>query len=172
VLYLTHLVNGNYNKAKETAIIYKEIFGDDFYLEIQDHGMEVDKPILEGMPKLSKELGIKLVATNDCHYIEKEHALAHNILLLLSDKNGTDYKQLRYGTDQVYFKSSEEMINLFKDFKSAIENTIEIEEKINLEIDFEGHHYPKFPIPEDSPAKNLEEYFEILSKEGLEKRVT
>ncbi len=68
--------------------------------------MDVDKPILEGMPKLSKELGIKLVATNDCHYIEQEHAIAHNILLLLSDKNGQDYRQLRYGTDQVYFKSA------------------------------------------------------------------
>ncbi|HEY7751463.1 MAG TPA: PHP domain-containing protein, partial [Ignavibacteriaceae bacterium] len=66
----SHLVNGNYEKAKNVAKTYKEIFEDDFYLEIQDHGMEVDKPILDGMPKLSKELGIKLVATNDCHYIE------------------------------------------------------------------------------------------------------
>ncbi len=166
----THLVNGNFDKAREVAKIYKDIFAEDFYLEIQDHGMEVDKPILEGMPKLSKELGIKLVATNDCHYIEKDHAIAHNILLLLSDKNGADYTKLRYGTDQVYFKSSDEMIELFKNYKNAIENTLEIEEKINLNLDFEGHYYPKFPIPEDSPAKNLDEYFELLAKEGLSKK--
>ncbi len=110
----THLVNDNYEKARVNAKKFKDLFGDDFYLEIQDHGMEIDKPILESMPKLSKELGIKLVATNDCHYIEPDHAIAHNILLLLSDKNGADYTQLRYGTDQVYFKSSDEMKKLFK----------------------------------------------------------
>ena len=121
-----HLVNGNYDKARETAKIFKDIFDDDFYLEIQDHNMDVEKPILEAMPRLSKELGIKLVATNDCHYIEPDHAYAHNILLLLSDKNGADYRQLRYGTDQVYFKSQEEMIKLFKKYKGAVENTLEI----------------------------------------------
>ncbi len=166
----THLVNNNYDKARETAITYKEIFGDDFYLEIQDHFMEVDKPILEGMPRLSEELGIKLVATNDCHYIEQDHAIAHNILLLLSDKNAQDYKQLRYGTDQVYFKSAVEMIELFKNYKGAIENTLEIESKIDLNMDFAGHHYPKFPIPDDSPAKNLDDYFELLAREGLHKK--
>ena len=163
----THLVNGNYDKAREVAKIYKDIFEEDFYLEIQDHNMEVDKPILEGMPKLAKELGIKLLATNDCHYIEKDHALAHNILLLLSDKNGTDYRQLRYGTDQVYFKSSEEMVKLFKKYKGSIENTLEIESKINLDLAFEGHHFPTFPIPENSPAKTLDDYFELLAREGL-----
>jgi DNA polymerase-3 subunit alpha len=122
------------------------------------------------MPKLSKELGIKLVATNDCHYIEQEHSIAHNILLLLADKTGSDYRNLRYGTDQVYFKSQEEMKDLFKNYKGAIENTLEIEEKIDLKLDFEGHHFPKFPIPEDSPAKTLDDYFELLSMEGLHKR--
>ncbi|HED06336.1 MAG TPA: DNA polymerase III subunit alpha, partial [Ignavibacteria bacterium] len=166
----SYLVNNDYDKAKKNAIQYKEIFGDDFYLEIQNHFMENDKPILEGMPKLSKELGIKLVATNDCHYIEQEHSIAHNILLLFSDKKGTDYRQLRYGTDQVYFKSSDEMIKLFKDYKGAIENTLEIESKIDLNLDFTGHHYPEFPIPENSHAKNLDEYFEILAREGLHKK--
>lgn len=167
----SHLVNGDYDKAREVAITYKEIFGDDFYLEIQDHNMEIDKPILENMPKLSKELGIKLVATNDCHYIEKEHAIPHNILLLLSDKNGNDYTQLRYGTDQVYFKSADEMKKLFRKHKDAIENTLEIDEKIDLKLDFNKHYFPNFPIPENSPAKNLDEYFELLAREGLNKKV-
>ena len=165
-----HLRNGDYQKAKETAITYKEIFGDDFYLEVQNHNMDVEKPILEGMPKLSKELGIKLVATNDCHYIEPDHAIAHNILLLLADKTGQDYRNLRYGTDQVYFKSQEEMIKLFKDYKGAIENTLEIESKVDLGLDFEGHHFPAFPIPKDSPAKTPDDYFELLANEGLHKK--
>jgi len=163
----THIVNGDNVKAKEVAQTYREIFGDDFYLEIQDHGLEVDKAVLEWMPKLSKELNIKLVATNDCHYIEKEHAIAHNILLLLSDKNGADYKQLRYKTDQIYFKSPEQMLNLFKDYREAIENTLEIDSKIDFKLEFEGHHFPQFPIPKDSKAKTLEDYFELLATEGL-----
>lgn len=165
------LLNNDYEKAREVAVQYKEVFGDDFYLEIQDHSLENDQAILQGMPKLSRELGIKLVATNDIHYIKKEHSIAHNILLLLGDKKGeSDYKVLRYKTDQVYFKSSEEMIQLFKNYDGAIENTLEISEKCNVNLDFEGFHYPIFPIPEDSKAKDLDEYFTQLSKEGLDKR--
>lgn len=165
-----HLVNENFEKAREVAIRFKEMFGDDFYLEIQDHGLEKDKYILEGMPKLSKELGIKLVATNDIHYVDKDHAYAHNILLMLSDKTGeANYKELRYKTDQIYFKSTEEMKELFKEYPEAISNTVEIEQKIG-DISFGGLHFPKFPIPEDSPANTLDEYFELLAKEGLEER--
>ncbi len=164
------LINNNFDKAKQTAKIFKEIFGDDFYLEIQDHGMEIEKAVLEGMPKLSKELNIKLVATNDCHYIEPDHAIPHNILLLLSDKNGADYNQLRYGTDQIYFKSANEMIKLFKNYKGAVESTLEIESKVNVELDFNDYHFPQFPIPADSKAKSLDDYFELLAREGLNKR--
>ena len=165
------LINNDYAKAKATALILKEIFGDDFYLEVQDHGMEIEQPVLEGMPKLSKELDIKLIATNDIHYIEREHAIAHNILLLLGDKTGmANHRELRYKTDQVYFKSTEEMKELFKHIPSAIENTLEIAEKVNLTLDFKGFHYPNFPIPETSGAKNLDEYFEHLALEGLHKR--
>ena len=166
-----HLVNNDYNKARETAVVYKEIFGDDFYLEIQDHHMEREKPVLEGVPRLSRELGIKMVATNDCHYIEKDHAIAHNILLLLSDKNGSDYRQLRYETDQVYFKSSEEMKKLFKHYKGAVENTLEIAEKVDVKLDSGGYHFPQFPIPADSGVNTLEEYLEQLSRAGLEKKI-
>jgi len=164
------LVENDYDKARETALIYQEIFGDDFYLEIQDHNMEVEKPILAMMPKLAAELGIKLVATNDCHYIEKDHAIAHNILLLLSDKNGTDYRQLRYGTDQIYFKSADEMKELFKGYKGAIENTLEIDSKIDVKLDQDVYYFPKFPIPENSPAKTLDDYFELLAREGLHRK--
>ncbi|MEG8948087.1 DNA polymerase III subunit alpha [Rosettibacter firmus] len=165
----TYLINDNWAKAKEIAISLKELFGDDFYLEIQDHGMDIEKPILAGMPKLAKELNIKLVATNDIHYIEKDHSIAHNILLLLGDKSGTaDYHELRYGTDQIYFKSAEEMKKIFKNYKGAIENTLEIEEKINLTLDLKGHHFPIFPLPDNT--KSLEEYLIQLTYERLEKR--
>lgn len=164
-----HLLNGDYAKAKQAAITLQEIFGDDFYLEIQDHNLEGDTAILKGMPKLSEELGIKLVATNDIHYVEKEHSIAHNILLLLGDKTGeVDHKDLRYRTDQVYFKSAEEMKNLFKNYKGAIENTLEINEKINFKLEFEEFHYPQFPVPQ---GMTLDNYFEKLALDGLHKKV-
>jgi DNA polymerase-3 subunit alpha len=167
----SHLMNGDYDKAKENSIILHEIFGEDFYLELQDHGQTEDRYVLEGVPRLSKELGIEMIGTNDIHYIEKEHAIAHNILLLLSDKTGNkDYKNLRYSTDEIYFKSSDQMKNLFGKYKGAVENTLAIEEKIDLSLDFEKFHYPLFPIPEESKAANLDEYFEILAKKGLDKR--
>lgn len=165
-----HLINGDYDKARQTAKTFKEIFEDDFYLEIQDHGMDIEKPVLENMPKLANELNIKLVATNDCHYIEPEHAIPHNILLNLSDKNGADYTQLRYGTDQIYFKSAKEMVKLFKKFKGATENTLEIESKINVELEFNEYLFPKFPIPKDAAEQSLDEYFQKLAREGLKKK--
>jgi DNA polymerase-3 subunit alpha len=166
-----YLVQGDLVKAKEVAKTYKEIFGDDFYLEIQNHNMDVEKPILANMPKIAKELGIKLVATNDCHYIDADHATAHNILLLLGDKMGDEnYTRLRYGTDQVYFKSAKEMVDLFKDYDGAVESTLEIDSKIDLKLDFNQYHFPDFPIPEDSPAKTADEYFELLAWKGLEKK--
>lgn len=167
----TPLINDDYAKARSTAIILKEIFGDDFYLEIQDHGMDIEKPVLSGMPKLAKDIGVKLVATNDIHYIEKDHSIAHNILIMLGDKTGTaDYKDLRYGTDQIYFKSADEMKALFKNYTGAIENTLEIDEKINLELDFGDYHFPLFPIPKDSTAKSLDEYLVQLAYERLDKK--
>jgi len=162
---------GRFDLARKNAIKLKEIFDDDFYLEIQNHRLDKDKIILEALPKLSAELNIPLVATNDIHYIQKDHAIAHNILLLLSDKSGNaDYRKLRYHTDQVYFKSAEEMADLFKDFKGAVENTLAINEKINFKMPERQFHYPVFPIPPESNAKTLDEYFEQLATKGLHER--
>lgn len=165
------LIDNDFDKAYEAAKTLKDIFGDDLYLEIQDHGIDIEQPVLEGMPKIAKMLNTKIIATNDIHYIKQEHSLAHNILLLLSDKTGNaDYKTLRYSTDQVYFKSTEEMKKLFKRFPGAIENTLEIEAKINVNLDNKENHFPVFPIPPESKAKTLDEYFEMLAREGLAKR--
>ncbi len=167
----TQLIQGDYQKAKENAIMFHELFGDDFYLEIQDHGLDDEKWVLEGMPKLSKELGIKMIATNDIHYVKKDHSIAHNILLHLGDRTGNvNYRELRYRTDQIYFKTTEEMKELFGKYEGAIENTLEIADKVNFDFDFSKFYYPKFPIPKDSPAQTLDEYFELLAEEGLHKR--
>ncbi|MDD8019176.1 MAG: DNA polymerase III subunit alpha, partial [Bacteroidota bacterium] len=167
------LIAGDYEEAKEIAGMYKNLFGDDFYLEIQDHGIPAEKIVLRDMPKLSKELNIKLVATNDCHYIKKEHAIAHNIMLLIPEasvNDAPDITNLRYGTDQIYFKSEEEMCALFKEYPDAIAHTLEITEKCNLELDLKTNHMPKFPIPADAGVSTLEEYLEKISWEGLRKR--
>lgn len=168
-----HLVNNDYEEARSVAGIYKDIFGDDFYIEIQNHGMDVEKPILADAPRLAKELGLKLVATNDVHYIKPEHALSHNIMLHIPDASSTntsDYMTLRYGTDQLYFKSAREMAELFKDFPEAIASTLEIAEKCNVELDFKTNYMPKFPIPPDAGVQTLEEYLAQLAHEGLQRR--
>lgn len=168
-----HLVNNNYDEALAYANIYKDIFGTDFYIEIQNHGMEVEKPILAHAPRIAKELGLKLVASNDCHYIKPEHALPHNIMLNIPDasaNNITDYRTLRYGTDQLFFKSVKEMSSLFSDFPEALESTLEIADKCSLNLDFKRNYMPNFPIPAESGVSSLEEYLDKLSSEGIRRR--
>ncbi|CUS88029.1 DNA polymerase-3 subunit alpha [Candidatus Kryptonium thompsonii] len=166
-----YLVDGDYEGAKKMAMKFKNLFGDDFYLEIQNHFIDKEQPVLQGMPRLAKELGIKLVATNDCHYLKQEHAIPHNIFISIQDKNSVkDIYQLKYGTDQVYFKNSEEMYQAFKDFPEAIESTLEIAEKCNLEIELGKNYLPHFPIPKDAGVETPDEYLEKLAFEGLQKR--
>ena len=168
-----HLVAENYNEAREIALMYKNLFEDDFYLEIQNHSSDIEKNVLEGMPRLSRELGIKLIATNDVHYIKPEHAVAHNIMLLIPDASSTnipDISKLRYGTDQIYFKTADEMSELFKEYPEAIEHTLEVADKCNLELDLKTNHMPKFPIPPDAGVSTLEDYLDKLSWAGLRNR--
>jgi DNA polymerase-3 subunit alpha len=167
----SHLVNKNYDNAKEAAIAFKELFDKDFYLEIQNHGFSKELPILEGMPKLAKELSIKLIATNDIHYIKREHSLAHNVMLMIPDASAattTDYRSLRYQTDQIYFKTAEEMCELFKDYPEAIDSTLEVAEKIeSYQISPEKPYMPNFPVPADAGTLSLEEYLSKLAHDGL-----
>ncbi len=169
-----HLVNENYEAAREAAIWYRELFGPDFYLEVQDHGIPVDRPVLEGMPRLAAELGIPLVATNDCHYIRKEHAIAHNVLLHIRDASKTGAKidvesELRYGTTNYYFKTADEMAELLGHFPGAIENTVAIAEKCNLELPHE-FFMPNFPIPPESRSQTLDDYLREITWQGVERR--
>lgn len=173
-----YIVRDNLAKAREMTGKYKEIFGDDFYLEIQNHlTLESEKKVLREMPKIAKEFNLKLIATNDVHYIKKEHAIAHNLYLHLSskqNKNNTPKDlttELRYGTDQIYFKSTKEMVDLFKDFPEAIKSTLEVTEKCNLVLNTKVNYMPKFPIPAESGANTLDEYLKLLSYEGMKKRI-
>ncbi|MDA0986783.1 MAG: DNA polymerase III subunit alpha [Bacteroidetes bacterium] len=169
----SHLVNNNYDEAKDVAKMYKDVFGDDFYLELQDHNYEIETNVLAGIPKISKELDIKLIATNDVHYINSKHAIGHNIMLNIPDASSTnpvDYKTLRYGTDQIYFKTADEMSKIFKNHPDAIENTLEVAEKCDLKLDFNKNFMPKFVIPSTAKEKILDEYLAKLTNVGLTKR--
>ena len=174
----SHIARGDLDEAKEAAKIYRDIFGsEDFYLEMQNHGMEIEAKIRKHVPALAKELGLKTIATNDIHYIKYEHHIPHNLYLYIStdlskDKEGKNLEtDLRYETDQVYFKSAEEMCKIFKDFPEAIQSTLEVADKCNLELPRGVYHMPDFPIPKESGAKTLDEYFRQLSHEGLKQKV-
>ncbi|HJY63749.1 MAG TPA: DNA polymerase III subunit alpha [Ignavibacteria bacterium] len=173
----SHIAKDDLKSAREAAVIYKEIFDKDFYLEIQNHGMDIEKKIRNHMPKLAKELGLKLIATNDIHYIKYEHHIPHNIFLYINtdlskDKEGKNLEvDLRYETDQAYFKTADQMCDLFKDFPEAIESTLEVAEKCNLVLPENEYHMPNFPIPENSGVGDLDSYLEKLAFEGLEKRL-
>lgn len=168
-----HLANGNDREAYEAGEIYKGIFGDDFYIEIQDHGIDREAVIRKKAPRLAKDLGLKLVCTNDIHYLKHEHAIAHNILLLIPDStsgSSQDYTKLRYQTDQAYFKSTKEMTELFRDFPEAISSTLEIAEKCDLKLSLKGNRMPQFPIPADARVENLDDFFEQLARKGFAER--
>ncbi len=169
-----HLVQNNPGEALETAATFRDIFRDDFYLEIQNHGLDKERPILAGMPGIARQLGIKLIATNDVHYIHRDHAVAHNVMLLIPDASvasTTDYHQLRYQTDQIYFKSAAEMTELFRDVPEAVASTLEVAEKIEqFKLEPDKPYMPNFPIPPEAGVNTLEEYLDRLTREGIARR--
>lgn len=163
------IINGDYTAAKKRAEYFKDLFGDNFYLELQDHGLKQEEIANRGLLTLSKELNIPVVATNDTHYLQSDHSEAHDILLCIqTGKDRDDTSRLRFSSDQLYFKTSEEMADLFKDIPEALRNTLEIAEKCNISFNFKKHYMPKFAIPEG--ANTLEVYLEKKAWEGLEKR--
>ncbi len=169
-----YLIAGDYDHAKKVAGIYKDIFGDDFYVEIQNHHLEGEQKVLALAPKLAKEMGLKLIATNDCHYIKPEHAVPHNVLMYIKDADKDsppDVNILKYGSAENYFRTAKEMKELFKDYEGAIENSLEIADKCDLVLSKELK-MPSFPIPEGSGVTTLDDYLEKLTWEGIDKRYT
>jgi DNA polymerase-3 subunit alpha len=166
-----YLLKGEIETAYEEAAYYKDLFGEDFYVEVQNHFLDKDKIILEHAPKIAKYVGAKMIATNDIHYLKKDNATAHNVLLHIRDANPSkgnqpDISDLRYGTEEYYFKTEAQMRDLFREFPGACDNTMEIAEKCNFELDT-TLQMPTFPIPDESPSENLEEYLSELVFKGL-----
>ncbi len=138
---------GDYEGAKETAAKYKSLFGEDYYIEVQDHGLEEQRQILPYQYRLARELGIKLCATNDCHYISRADARAQKLLMCIStNTTETDPDALTFKTNEFYFKSAEEMSELFAGHPEAIESTLEIAQKCNMEFRFGEKKLPGFSI--------------------------
>lgn len=143
------LLNDNYEKAKEVALLYKDIFKEGFYLELQNHGMEEQRKVNELNIRLSKETGIPLVATNDVHYIEQKDSKSHDILMCIqTGKTVEDQDRRRYPSDQFYLKSADEMYDMFSYVEEALENTIKIADQCNFDYEFHVSKLPKFPLPE------------------------
>jgi len=167
----TYLAVGDYDAARDVAVQLRELFGDDVYLEIQNHGLEREAVIREGMQRLSAELGMKLICTNDIHYVQPDHAIAHNVYLHIADvREAEDITRLRYETPEYYYKSEQEMLALFKDYPQAIESTVEVAEKVDFALPLGTLHMPEFPIPPESGAGSLDEYLHVLVYEGAEQR--
>jgi DNA polymerase-3 subunit alpha len=163
------ILNDDLDKAKKTISFYSEIFGkENVYLELIDNGISEQKKVCQELIKLGKELGIPLVATNDCHYVDKADAYAQEILLCIgTGKTIDDPTHLKFSTQEFYFKSPQEMKQIFAEMPQAIKNTIEITEKCSLQLDFETIHLPEYKIPENY---NHDEYLKYLCEQGLKKR--
>ncbi len=158
----------NYEKAKETALIYKEIFNGDFYIELQNHGMEEQQKVNEENIKLAKETGIPLIATNDVHYIKKEDSKSHDILMCIQTaKTVDDPHRRRYPSDQFYLKSAEEMWDMFSYIPEALENTVKISEECDYDYKFHESKLPKFPLEE---GQDPYEYLRDTCYKGLIER--
>src|SRR3989338_8430418 len=164
------LNNGNKEKALKVAEEYKAIFNNNrFFLELQDNKLPEQKKVNEGLLNISKKLDIPIVATNDCHYLKREEAKAHDILVCIQTGktvNATD--RLKFRTDEFYFKSPKEMELAFSAYPEAIKNTIEIAERCNLELKLKEHHLPVFPVPDNG---DIDVFFEHQARQGLEKRL-
>ena len=145
-----YLEKGLYKEAKEAAKRHLEIFGEgNYFLELQDHGIPLQRQVDQGIMRLSKELNIPLVATNDCHYINADDWEAHDILLCIqTGKKVSDENRMRYEGGQYYVKSEEEMRQLFPYAPEAIENTHKIAERCNVEIEFGVTKLPRFDVPD------------------------
>ncbi len=156
--------------ADEAARTYLDIFGEgNFFLEVQNNGIHMQEKVNNALLDMSERLSIPLIATNDCHYLDKEDARAHEILLCVqTGKTIYDPDHFKFGTDQLYFKSREEMHNYFKSYPGALENTVSIAKRCNIEFDFKSYHFPKF---ETSSGQTAEEFFEQKAWEGYNQKI-
>lgn len=164
-----HVLNDRYEEARQTVLRYKELFGGDYYLELQDHGMLEQKKVNQGLIRLSRETGIPLAATNDVHYVRSaDHEVQDILVCIGTGKTVDDETRLKFHSDQMYFRTQEEMTGLFSYVPEALENTLRIAEACNLELSLGQSILPEFgPLPEGSTASS---YLAVLCREGLVER--
>jgi len=166
------LMDDQYEKAKEVALWYDGIFGrNNYFLEIQSNHIPEQAKVNQYLIRLSKETGIPLVATNDSHYLKKEDAQAHDILLCMqTGKHISDTNRMRMSTDDFYVRSEEEMRAFFPNHPEALENTVEIAKRCQVEYIFDQIHLPVFEVPSD--FSDHDEYLFHLAKEGLKRKLS
>ncbi|WP_408894560.1 DNA polymerase III subunit alpha [Paenibacillus taichungensis] len=164
-----HLLHGREEEAKRAALRYKNIFGADFYLELQDHGLSEQKRVNPQLIRLAAELDIPLVATNDAHYLSEEDAELQDVLICIgTGKTVDDENRLRIGTNQLYLKNEQEMARLFPHVPEALANTVRIAESCELQLEFGKSILPEYrPLPE---GKTPSAYLRQLCEEGMEER--
>ena len=165
------MLKDDWKGAQEAALRFAEIFPDRFYLEVQNHGIPDEEKNIKNIKKLSNELDIPMVCTNDAHYAKHEHWEAHDVHICLgTGKDRNDPNRLRYATPEFYFKSQDQMFELFKDIPGAIENTRKIADSIDIEIPMGDYHLPNFPLPKDLPEQSPDSYLKTLCEQGVKER--
>ena len=164
-----YLLAEDYEGAKNYTLKMAEIFGEgNFYLELQDHGIEEQRPVNQGVMRLARETGLPLVVTNDAHYLRKEDAKMQDVLLCIqTGKTVDEQERMRFPTEEFYIKSEEALRQLFPGCEEAFENTAIIADRCNVEFVFNEYHLPSFPVPE---GYTNEEYFRKLCMDGFAQR--
>ena len=164
-----YLMDNKYEEARDYALELSRIFGpDNFYLELQDHGIDEQRPVNQGVQRIARETGLPLVVTNDAHYLRKEDAEMQDVLLCIqTGKTVDDENRMKFQTEEFYLKSEEELRQLFPGCDEAFENTVRIAERCNLEFTFHEYHLPSFPVPE---GYTNEEYFREICMDGFRER--
>ncbi len=163
------LLNGNTEKAEQVALWHKKVFGGDYYIEIQNNGIREQVLANQKLVQLARKLDIPLVATNDAHYLKREDAYNHEVLLCIqTGKRMSDEDRMKFDTEELYVKSPEEMSEYFSAFPDAIENTVKIAEQCNVEFEFGHTILPNYDVPPEYPTHY--DFLKELCDKGLEKR--
>ena len=163
------LLNGQNEKAEEIALWHKRVFGEDYYIEIQNNGLKEQVLANQKLVQLARKLDIPLVATNDAHYLKREDAYNHEILLCIqTGKRMSDPDRMKFETDELYVKSPKEMSDYFSAFPDAIENTVKIADKCNVEFEFGHTILPNYDVPPEFPTHY--DFLKKLCDDGLKKR--
>jgi DNA polymerase-3 subunit alpha len=164
------VVEQKFDQARENAYRLRDLFGkNNFFLEIQDQGLEIEKGVNRDLVRLSKETGIPLVATNDCHYLHHEDAHAQEVLLCIqTGKTMSDAHRMKFATDQFYFKSAVEMAQVFGELPDALSRTVDIAHRCNVKVERIPNPFPEFKVPSGYTAGS---YFERVVREGFASRV-